>query len=397
MPIYVNYTTGYAGTGKSTALLKKVKSLPAETTIVIAPTHKALNRLREGIDLSVDISTIHSLLGWIPTINENATHISHIDTTHKLNKELDEYTDIVIDEAGMMSEEMFIELIAKLEVKLDYGEIDKNITMHLYLDPFQLLPVKGQQIRVDSKNVTKLITQHRADSLDIVNLYTKFVHYIEGINLDDLTTPYSENVLPLDISKFRHGDRLLAYTNAAVGEWNQKIAKTLNINSYEGVEVQLGNRVEPVLCERFVKPTLEELLARYNGQTLILQNSQINSKFLESSLDALIKHKDIQFIVDDWYMYPVIVGIGKANAILTQAKKAAIEDRQMFKHVYTLGRAFIMDYTFASTVHKSQGSEFNNVFIDKADIQKSILPNYYMTYSRLMYVAISRAKNKIYL
>jgi ATP-dependent exoDNAse (exonuclease V) alpha subunit len=56
-----------------------------------------------------------------------------------------------------------------------------------------------------------------------------------------------------------------------------------------------------------------------------------------------------------------------------------------------------MDYSFATTVHKSQGSEFDVIFIDKTDIQKSILNRYYETYARLMYVSISRAKQIIYI
>ena len=55
-----------------------------------------------------------------------------------------------------------------------------------------------------------------------------------------------------------------------------------------------------------------------------------------------------------------------------------------------------MDYSFASTVHKAQGSEFNRVWIDKKDIQKSIFGGNYRNYARLMYVAISRAKRKVF-
>jgi ATP-dependent exoDNAse (exonuclease V) alpha subunit len=56
-----------------------------------------------------------------------------------------------------------------------------------------------------------------------------------------------------------------------------------------------------------------------------------------------------------------------------------------------------MDYEFASTVHKAQGSEFDRVWIIKDDIQKSILNNYYDNYARMMYVAISRAKKKVFI
>ena len=391
----INYTTGYAGTGKSTNLLNLVQELNHNTSIVIAPTHKALYRLKGSLPEQIEVKTIHSLLGWIPAINEKATHINHIDTTIKLDKQLEEYTDIVIDEAGMMSEDMLMEITAKIEDMNDF-ETD-HITLHLYLDPYQLLPVKGIQIQTDPETTTNLTTQHRSDSPDIVKLYTKFVEYLQGINKEDLSTPHSENVLPLDISNFKQGDRFLAYTNKAVGEWNQKLAKQLKIKGYEGQEVQLGNMLDLVYCKKFTKPTLQQLILAYKTGLLQLQNSQINKKFLEASLKALLTTKGIQFISDGKKIYPVIVGIDKANVILKKAKEKAIEDRSKFTKVYALGRAYVMDYSFATTVHKAQGSEFSNVFIDKIDIQKSIFGGSYMNYARLMYVALSRAKNKIYI
>lgn len=394
MALIINYTTGYAGTGKSHSLLKLVESLPIETTIVIAPTHKALFRLREHLQENTEAKTIHSLLGWIPTINENAQKVEHIDATHKLDKALGEYSHIVIDEAGMMSEEMFYEIISKLEV---YTE-DIDITIECFLDPYQLLPVKGQQIQVDPDTTTHLTKQYRSESPDVVELYTKFVHYIEGINAKDLTTPYSENVRSFDLKHFERGDRLLAYTNKAVGQWNKKIAKHLNIVSYAGQEVQLGNMLDTVLCMKFIKPTIRELIDWFDTTKLKLQNSHMKRVYLESNLQALLDNKDIQFIEGmDNRVYPVILGIGNASLVLKAAKKAAMENKKRFKEVYALGRAFTMDYNFATTVHKSQGSEFNHVFIDKLDIQKSILNTYFETYARLMYVSISRAKRTIYI
>ena len=96
-------------------------------------------------------------------------------------------------------------------------------------------------------------------------------------------------------------------------------------------------------------------------------------------------------------VYPVILGVGKANIALKAAKQKAVENKKHFKEVYALGRAYVMDYSFCSTTHKSQGSEWATIFIDKKDIQKSIINNYYMTYARLMYVAISRAKKTVYI
>ena len=388
------YTTGYAGTGKSTKLIELVNTLPIKSTVIIAPTHKALERLRKYLPEDIEVKTIHALLGWIPTINEEAKKTEHIDSTCKLDKELEEYLYIVIDEAGMMSEEMFYSIISKVE---NFSDEAKTV-IHCFLDPYQLLPVKGQQIQIDPETTTNLAIQYRAESLDVVALYTKFVRYIEGFNSDDLSTPYSTNVKKLNLKEFKRGDRMLAYTNKAVGLWNKRIAKQLGITGYEGQEVQIGSKVDTILCMKFINLEYKELFILYETQKLKLQNANINTSFIESSLRALIDNKNIKFIESmDGYTYPVIVGIGNANIIIKKAKAKAIEKKSKFKDVYALNRAFVMDYGFATTVHKAQGSEFANVFIDKQDIQKSILNNYYINYARLMYVSISRAKTTIWI
>lgn len=392
------YITGFAGTGKSTTLLKLLKKANANSTVVLCPTHKAIKRLADNMNgINIEIKTIHALLGWVPGINESAEHINHIDVTIKLDREIDNYTTIVIDEGGMMSEDMFMEITAKLEQAHDFDTSD--IEVYVFLDPYQLLPVKGKQIQIDESTTKHLTKQYRAESPDLVNLFTKFVHFVEGRNKNDLKIIPSENVIFIDkIDDFNPlTDRLLAYTNECVGHYNSLISEKLGINSYEGQWVQLGNHSLPVKVDSFINPSISTLLNAYENGLLWLQNNQINSKFIKESLKALIDHPDIKFILVNEVIVPVVLGIHNANIVKKVAKQKAVEDKSNFKWLYALDRAFTMDYTFASTVHKSQGSEFERVFIVKEDIQKAIINNYYETYARLMYVALSRAKKKVFI
>lgn len=391
----INYTTGYAGTGKSTELLRLCKELDVNSSVVLCPTHKAIQRLRNDMPENLELKTIHALLGWVPSINEQAKHINHIDTTVKLDKELEYYTDIVIDEAGMMSEDMLMEITSKLEEQNDF-ETD-HVTLHLFLDPYQLLPVKGKQIMIDPTTTTNLTTQHRAESPDLVALFTKFVNYMEGTNSRDLKVLPSENVRFINKIEYFNTktDRLLAYTNKCVGDFNQVIAKQLNITGYENQWVQLGSLLDLVKVDKFVTPTIRELLERYKNGSLYLQNSQINKKYLESNLQAMLDCNDIDFILAGNVIIPVIVGINKAHEARRLAKEAALTNKSNFKWLYAQNRAFTMDYSFASTVHKAQGSEFDRVFIVQKDLQKAIMNGYYENYARLMYVALSRAKKRV--
>ena len=408
--MHIEYITGYAGTGKSTALLKQLTTIAGkdkDDTIVLCPTHKAAHRLLTKIPFGIEIKTIHSLLGWIPAINENAEKIEHIDIVAKTDRKIEEYNTFIIDEGGMMSEEMFMELVAKIE---DARNFDTDgIKIYVYLDPYQLLPVKGRQIQLDEEFTTKLTTQHRAESPDVVALFTKFVEFLEGTNTKDLKIDFSENVKKVstteavqlfDITK----DRLLAYTNEVVGWYNKEISIYNGIQSFVGQHVQLGSNPDLVYVEDMIDKSdvvLSDVITWYLDNNMLLQNSKISAKYMELEFSTLLKLDGVEFakvsINGTTKIVPVVLGIYNAYSLTKQIKAAAIKDKKNYKFIYALNKAYTMDYKFASTVHKAQGSEFDAVFVDVNDIKKSILPNYYDTYARLMYVALSRAKKRVYI
>ena len=408
--MHIEYITGYAGTGKSTALLKQLTTIAGkdkDDTIVLCPTHKAAHRLLPKIPFGIEIKTIHSLLGWIPAINENAEKIEHIDIVAKTDRKIEEYNTFIIDEGGMMSEEMFMELIAKIEDARNFNT--DGIKIYVYLDPYQLLPVKGRQIQLDEEFTTKLTTQHRAESPDVVALFTKFVEFLEGTNTKDLKIEFSENVKKVstteavqlfDITK----DRLLAYTNEVVGWYNKEISIYNGIQSFVGQYVQLGSSPDLVYVEDMIDKSdvvLSDVITWYLDNNMLLQNSNISAKYMELEFSSLLKLDGIEFakvaINGTTKIVPVVLGIYNAYSLTKQIKAAAIKDKKNYKFIYALNKAYTMDYKFASTVHKAQGSEFDAVFVDVNDIKKSILPNYYDTYARLMYVALSRAKKRVYI
>ena len=408
--MHIEYITGYAGTGKSTALLKQLTTIAGkdkDDTIVLCPTHKAAHRLLPKIPFGIEIKTIHSLLGWIPAINENAEKIEHIDIVAKTDRKIEEYNTFIIDEGGMMSEEMFMELVAKIE---DARNFDTDgIKIYVYLDPYQLLPVKGRQIQLDEEFTTKLTTQHRAESPDVVALFTKFVEFLEGTNTKDLKIDFSANVKKVstteavqlfDITK----DRLLAYTNEVVGWYNKEISVYNGIQSFVGQYVQLGSNPDLVYVEDMIDKSdvvLSDVITWYLDNNMLLQNSKISAKYMELEFSTLLKLDGVEFakvaINGTTKIVPVVLGIYNAYSLTKQIKAAAIKDKKNYKFIYALNKAYTMDYKFASTVHKAQGSEFDAVFVDVNDIKKSILPNYYDTYARLMYVALSRAKKRVYI
>ena len=54
-----------------------------------------------------------------------------------------------------------------------------------------------------------------------------------------------------------------------------------------------------------------------------------------------------------------------------------------------------LDFVHAMTVHKSQGSTYENVYIDIQDLGRCADKDYTM-YLKLLYVAVSRASHKVF-
>ena len=55
-----------------------------------------------------------------------------------------------------------------------------------------------------------------------------------------------------------------------------------------------------------------------------------------------------------------------------------------------------IDFPYAMTVHKSQGSTYDEVYIDSDDLYKCAENNFSL-YLKLLYVAISRAKHDVFM
>ena len=84
------------------------------------------------------------------------------------------------------------------------------------------------------------------------------------------------------------------------------------------------------------------------------------------------------------------------------------KDHRDYKYVNERGKAwqayiahselvFSLTRKYATTVHKAQGSEFSSVFIDQDNMKQSVRGKNLKQYARLMYVAMSRAINRVYI
>jgi hypothetical protein len=436
----LNFTIGFAGTGKSTSLINKLKSIDYGRILIICPTHKALLRLKTNIeklsiDKTIEYRTVHSILKAIPTINEDANRVDNIDTLIKMEvtaKQLEYYQHFFIDEVGMVPYDFLNELLSLLALVRKTRHTD--MVVNIYGDIYQLPPIKDKQVVIPLDNdsiaklkqilgdipieqtITKLTTQYRSNK-KITSYYEKPLAWIrkslgENINTPSSLAPPSDMVISYKeaVEQFNpRGDKFLAYTNNCVAEFIDSVVKYNNLDIMDSdLEMQLGSYINVELD----KNSYRDKITIFDVDTLINQRGEINDIFIQSTIDITNDKKLLGYIkgkattqrgteLDGTFI--VCVGLNnylkkckEVDRQLVELNKSNIDKNKFLSQVfYPYRLAIPYDFAFASTVHKAQGQECDNVYIHYKDLTKLFYSNKLMFY-RLLYVASSRAITNLY-
>lgn len=420
------YVTGVAGTGKTTSLDEAVQwalSGPEIISVVVcAHTHKAVKVLRSKLTPHprMHLCTLHSFLKKRPTVNTLATSVDEVEGNTQIEIPKSP-TFLFVDEFSMVGERDYVDINA-MQVD-DEGEL---LTKVVYIgDPNQLPPVKDAQvIKPQGRYWVQLTKVHRqAADNPLIDTLMQINGFING----DEARPLLEheafergvNIVQRYLSYKTDNKAMLAYTNARVQQLN----------------AEAQGRSLPVVGDRLFSPTDRvsyNLLAvddkAYGIVSPMGDLLELHSKY--KTLETIHEMEDVKFYhVQDEdgneSVRAVIFGHASflerqealartavfANRAIEQAfpgsdakkwsdsnwqhplareRKAAWRDYLAFKQF-----VMCMDFTHAMTVHKSQGSTYDYVFLDTEDMGKCADKDYTM-YLRLMYVAVSRASKKVY-
>lgn len=435
---------GPAGTGKTylvKALIRNCNLTYSEIGIA-APTHKACRVLSDSIQIpNIKASTLQSDLGLRVNFDVDNFDINHPPFDPKGKIKIDKYKLYIIDEASMINKGLctFLEKVCNThECKV------------LYIgDSFQLPPVNEnksyafvgtktceltQIVRQEDDNPVRLLLDILRD--DIKHNKNNFLTYISRVR-----SKYDSNLVKgfecCDYAEFGNkiltnfGDeqitknvdfvKLIAYTNQAVSAWNKFIRKNTIVSS----DISIVTKDDLFI-------SYVTLVDEFNS--IILQNSEeyivhdvvnyIHPKYQLKGF--MVKFQAIhggyitppKFIIDHTDNFTINNYVRLCNQFVEQARKANRFTRATrWKEYYnfrescmllcnvrnktgTLNYPRDIDYGFALTAHKSQGSTFDTVFVDVEDI---VYDKYGHPYSNLdevrrrLYVACSRCKNKLYL
>jgi len=419
------YITGAAGTGKTTSLAEYVQycidlGIPH---IVCAYTHKACSILRSKLPAEARVQTLHSFLKKRPTINGDAVHRKHLESNTQTGAPDAEPKVMFLDEYSMIGESDFASIREHQDP--DY-EGAPNLKVVWIGDSNQLPPVKDQPAIIpDGMYQMKLTKVYRqAADNPLMKPLRQLVSYIDGV----------AKPAPLEANaKFHRGCNLvdtyhnlatndavlLCYTNKAVEYYNRQIANSsepypgdclfspttkqhYTFNAWVEHPYQIDRAFGEVLCLNSKYKTLEWLQTMSN----IRFASVYNEEGEEQIFATIFGHYQAKLTREEYSQEAVATN--KAIEQEFPQYKASAWSRMNPKHKLARARSkawrnflaydenvVVLDFPFAMTVHKSQGSTYDTVLVDTDDIAL-IAERDFNLYLKLLYVAISRASNEVY-
>ena len=414
------YITGAAGTGKTTKLAELVQHCIDNKLkhIVCAYTHKAVNVLSDKMPNGTCMSTLHKFLKKRPTVNVNATKMLHLDSSASTGDS--DFVNIVfIDEFSMIGSKDY-EDIKKLPYKVKIVFIGDLNQLPPVKDSQQIFPIGYYWIKL-----TKIYRQ--ASNNKLLDTLSQLASFIEGAD----PTPLIEHetfIRNKDIVKeYKQLNNaiVLCYTNENVQKLNRAIEgkNTLSIDDYifSPTNRHRGHimRIHGQNSIKCIYNCMNELLTctdKYGTlktlkklpvQFVTIKEIDENGNEEERNRAIVFGHYDFIKLSNELKTKAVksnkavekisqkvdmsVVQWARLNADTTLAKNRA---KAWKDYLAFNSNVICIDFAHAMTVHKSQGSTYENVLIDIEDLGKCADKNYKL-YMQLLYVAISRASHKV--
>ncbi len=400
--------TGYGGTGKTfltTKIIEELISTKSAIKIAItAPTNKAVRVLKNLSTICethsrVDFNTLHSILKLKRTITDDGREVFQSEA---MFDDINEYNLIIVDEVSMLDNDLYNKLIVKARLY--------KIALLFIGDRGQIPPVNGGESLLfymalpNNFNLTKIIRQ--ANGNPIISLAEK-IRNNEIYKNENIITENNNGVMYMKINtemplleryfnsvNFEQDPnfvKVLGYTNKCVDYYNGKIREIIYGENCERLCVG-----EKMVCNKPILDSKHRVLLNNNDEFEVisfqLKRETTGYKFQYYSVDiesSGSKHTIKLLAEQSQDLY---------NQVLANLKETAKETNIMNrraawqKYYRLLDKYADVKYNYALTVHKSQGSTFDNAIVIKCDINR--ISNR-IERNKLLYTAVTRAKNRL--
>ena len=441
---YKRALCGAAGTGKTYLVKAIIRNcgLSYSTIGLSAPTHKACRVLSESIQLpNIKVNTLQSDLGLKLNFNVEKFDIRNPPFDPHGRIKIGDYKLYIVDEASMINKGL-CKFLEKTCVS--------NQCKIIYIgDDYQLSPV-GENYSTAFKStkcfyLRQIVRQeednpirHLLDLLrfDIEHRTFRFLEYItahrsefdsneiKGYKVctsNEFNSLMYNNFNDPELTKNVDFTKVIAYTNAVVSNWNKVIRNAIIekadtsiitnndlIISYTTLVNVFNECIITNSEDYIIKDVVNYTHPKYAIKGFMVRFQAIHGGKVSSPL-FVVDHKDPNSVRMYLNLSEKFIDIAKKATSKTRAQ--AWKDYYNFKEGCLLLANIVksdgtilygrdLDYGFALTSHKSQGSTFDTVFVDVNDIVYDRNGQPYTDaeqINRRLYVACSRAKYKLYL
>lgn len=436
--------SGAAGTGKTYLLKALIKNCGMSYHAIgcSAPTHKACRVMSESIRINgVNVNTLQSDLGLKINFDAEKFDINNPPFDPKGRIKIGEYKLYIVDEASMIPKDLciFLERTCKTNgCKLIYvGDNSQlspvNEKKSAAFTGIKLYTLK-QIVRQEENNPIKYLLELLRYDIKHKTFYflnyiskTKVVFDVDNIKGFQVCNEQEFNQIVYNNFNDEHITnnvdfvKIVAYTNNCVSFWNKIVRKSIISDADKSVitkndliisYVTLVDKFNDTIIknseEYIIKDVVNYTHPKYNIKGFMIRFIAIHGGQSTTPL----------FVVDHKDRTSVLQYINISNNLIHNAKVARpITRSQRWKEYFEFKESCLLltnildntgkiifsrdlDYGFAVTSHKSQGSTYDTALVDVNDIVYDKFGHPYTDaeeINRRLYVACSRCKNKLYL
>jgi exodeoxyribonuclease-5 len=383
---------GYAGTGKTYLVSRLVEQLLEEdcTVTVCAPTHKAVQVLSDELgDAPVQMQTLHSFLG----LRLQPTQEGDYELVAEEERDFTEGV-VIVDEASMIGRE-------------EWAHIEDAPFWVQWLfvgDPAQLPPVNEDPSPALDVPGPTLETVHRqAADNPILELATNIRTGAEGrfgstfengkgVAVTRNRDEFLDSILrAFDAEAFAEDAthaRVLAYRNKTVRRYNREIrAKRYGADADRFAEGEWLVGTETWFHDGVQRLTnSEEVRVKKVAVDTFEADNQSEWRVWELKVctPGRGRTRTIQVLHEDEFE--------RYENALDRRREKAQDDPAKWDRFFELREQFArVDYAYATTVHRAQGSTYDTVFVDHRDLRVCRGEEQ----DALLYVAVTRPARRL--
>jgi hypothetical protein len=410
---------GYAGTGKTTVINNILQQLRHKKIVVSAPTHKAKNVIAASTNKTAE--TIQKLLGLRPDVDLADFNPNKPVFMQMAEETIQFYNILVIDESSMLNEaavNLIFEKAVKHRVKVIFmgdkyqlppvGEVLSkifNLPNVVYLDTI---------VRQSNTNPNQKLIEIARDDVrngtDHIHKYIKEVKH-DMNDKEGFKVLNKEHFYPALIEKYYDAEynqnpnlvKTIAWTNKSVKALNLYIRSKLLPNSDLVTVGDILMGYKPITKEIQAPPYYIPLVE--NSADYIVTKVTKKSNFIVGvpieGYDVEFKDKKYPVFILARESYPVFIeqykqrlSVGKTQRrwkSFYEFKDAICIIEDIYDENLQLVCSKDIDYGYAITVHKSQGSTYTNVCTLLSDICRNRTA---ADRRKLIYVALSRTSQE---